>query len=264
METVSIANETRQVVSAALRPWIAEVDVLTSDTNQQPLVRLPDAATVLLFRTTAEHRSDLVVLGPRTRASYHMGKLLPFCVRLRIRPGRARALLGLSISELVDRAVPLGALWGESADHLARELVDLGHDSGLVLKHIETRLLDHLAAQAPRDLWRSDLLHSATQAMSARGPSQPEPLRAIAGHLSISERHLRNLFAGEVGLSPKRFARIDRLRSVLADAGRRQWAQLANDTGYYDQAHMIAEFRAMMGVPPGAFVAGRLPAAHPC
>jgi AraC-like DNA-binding protein len=75
---------------------------------------------------------------------------------------------------------------------------------------------------------------------------------------------LRNLFAGEVGLSPKRFARIDRVRGVLASAGRRQWAQLANDTGYYDQAHMIAEFRAMMGVPPGAFVAGRLPAVHPC
>jgi AraC-like DNA-binding protein len=261
---VSIAPETRPTISAALRPWIAEVDVLTTDNDRQPLVHLPDAATMLVFRTTAEHRSDLVVLGPRTRAEYHTGKLLPFCVRLRIRPGCARALLGQSISDLVDRVIPLGALWGEAGDRLSRELVDLGNDPNRVLRHIEATLLDRLAAQTARDLSRSKLLHSATQALSARGSSQPDPLRAIADRLSISERHLRNLFAGEVGLSPQRFARIDRVRGVLASAGRRQWAQLANDTGYYDQAHMITEFRAMMGVPPGAFAAGRLPAAHPC
>jgi transcriptional regulator GlxA family with amidase domain len=173
------------------------------------------------------------------------------------------------VSELVDRVVPLGALWGEPGDRLVRELVNLRHEPGLVLKHIETALLDRLAGQAPSDLLRSELLYSATralspQAQSARGMSQPERLRTIAGRLSISERQLRNLFAGGVGLSPKRFARVDRVRGVLASAGRRQWAQLASDTGYYDQAHMIAEFRAMMGVPPGAFVAGRLPAARPC
>jgi AraC-like DNA-binding protein len=261
---VSIGNETRLAASAALRPWIAEVSVLTGGDDQQPLVHLPDAATALVFRITADHRSDLIVLGPRTHASYHTGKLLPFCIRLRINPGRARPLLGLSVSELVDRVVPLGALWGEPGHRLARELVDLGRDPGLVLKHLETRLLDRLIGQAASDLSRSDLLHSAIQAMSARGKSQPDRLRAIAGQLSISERHLRNLFASEVGLSPKRFVRIGRVRGVLASAGRRQWAQVASDTGYYDQAHMITEFRAMMGVPPGAFVAGRLPAVDPC
>jgi AraC-like DNA-binding protein len=261
---VSIANETRLAASAALRPWIAEVSVLTGGNDQQPLVHLPDAATALVFRITADHRSDLIVLGPRTSASYHTGKLLPFCIRLRINPGRARPLLGLSVSELVDRVVPLAALWGQPGDRLARELVDLGRDPGLVLKHLETTLLDRLAGQAPSNLSRSDLLHSAIQAMSARGKSHPDRLMAIAGHLCISERHLRNLFASEVGLSPKRFARIGRVRGVLASEGRRQWAQVANDTGYYDQAHMITEFRAMMGVPPGAFVAGRLPAVYPC
>jgi AraC-like DNA-binding protein len=110
---------------------------------------------------------------------------------------------------------------------------------------------------------RSDLLHAAAQALSARGRPQSERLRAVAGHLSISERHLRNVFAGEVGLSPRHFARISRVQGVLASAGRRHWAQIASDTGYYDQAQMIAEFRAMMGVPPGAF-AGRLPTARPC
>jgi AraC-like DNA-binding protein len=260
---MSAGEEATMSLSAALRPWVADVSAPEGD-DHGPLVHLPDAATALVFRTTADHRSDLVVLGPRTRASYHMGKNLPLCVKVRIRPGRARPLLGLPVSALVDRVVPLGDLWGAPADRLARELVDLGSDPGLVLKHIETALLDRIAAQSAGDLSRSDLLCAATDALSVRRTSRPDRLRAISDRLSISERHLRNLFAGEVGISPKHFTRIDRVRSVLASAGRRQWAQVANETGYYDQAHMTAEFRAMMGVPPGAFVAGRLPAAHPC
>ncbi|MEU8171481.1 hypothetical protein AB0C14_01255 [Microbispora hainanensis] len=34
--------------------------------------------------------------------------------------------------------------------------------------------------------------------------------------------------------------------------------------GFYDQSHMTAEFRALMGVPPAAFFAGRLPSLEPC
>jgi AraC-like DNA-binding protein len=39
---------------------------------------------------------------------------------------------------------------------------------------------------------------------------------------------------------------------------------LANDTGYYDQSHMAAEFRAMMQVALGEFAAGRLPDGLAC
>jgi hypothetical protein len=65
-------------VSAALRPWVAQVSVLTGRDDQQPLVHVPDAATALVFPTTADDSSDLVVVGPRTRASYYTGKILPF------------------------------------------------------------------------------------------------------------------------------------------------------------------------------------------
>ncbi|MFI6876491.1 hypothetical protein ACIBL6_23975 [Streptomyces sp. NPDC050400] len=42
------------------------------------------------------------------------------------------------------------------------------------------------------------------------------------------------------------------------------WAGLAQATGYYDQSHMAAEFRALFGVAPSAFFSGRLPAGTPC
>ncbi len=74
---------------------------------------------------------------------------------------------------------------------------------------------------------------------------------------------LHTLFTAGTGLSPKHFARIDRVRTVLAaDAG--WWSDIAATAGYYDQSHMTAEFRHFMGVPPAAFTAGRRPAAIPC
>ncbi|MEV1178938.1 helix-turn-helix domain-containing protein, partial [Nonomuraea sp. NPDC049784] len=87
-----------------------------------------------------------------------------------------------------------------------------------------------------------------------------EPVPAIARRLAVSERHLRGLFSDGVGVPPKRFERITRVRKVLAGGRASSWAT----AGYYDQSHMTAEFRAMMGVTPGAFFAGRLPALQPC
>ncbi|MFI7687677.1 AraC family transcriptional regulator [Nonomuraea sp. NPDC049655] len=43
-----------------------------------------------------------------------------------------------------------------------------------------------------------------------------------------------------------------------------RWADLATAAGYYDQSHMTAEFRTLMGVTPAAFFQGRLPALQPC
>ena len=82
----------------------------------------------------------------------------------------------------------------------------------------------------------------------------------------MSERHLRNLFSDCIGLSPKHLQRIARVRRVLAHghSSTSRWAHLAVTVGYYDQSHMTAEFRTMMGVPPAAFFAGHLPPPQPC
>ncbi|MFI6700683.1 helix-turn-helix domain-containing protein [Streptomyces sp. NPDC050509] len=263
---MTVTNQSAPTPSAALRPWIADISVLTvAGFGQRPFTHLPDTATALVFRTTAAGRSDLLVMGPRTRASYRTGKDVPFCLKVRIRPGRARPLLGVPVGELADRVVPLGELWGGSADRLAHELAHLGPDPALVLEHLEAELLARLTTRTPADLLRSDLLHTATQALTTRAHQRPERVPALAERLGVSERHLRTLFTDGVGLSPKHLARIERVRSVLARRpGRRHWAQLATESGYYDQSHMTADFHDVMGAPPQAFHAGHRPPAQPC
>ncbi|MFD1151351.1 helix-turn-helix domain-containing protein, partial [Saccharothrix hoggarensis] len=175
----------------------------------------------------------------RDRAGYHAGRpARRTCERLT--PGRAQAVLGVPVDELVDRKVPLSDVWGSRVTDEAA---------------LRAALLDRLASVEPG---RSDLVHAAARLLRTRGVAE------TARELAVGERRLRTLFGEAVGLSPKRFARVDRVRRVVARGRAGEWARLAAELGYYDQAHLIAEFRATMGVPPGAYVAGNLPPVTSC
>jgi AraC-like DNA-binding protein len=252
-----MSTDTRLSVPPGLRPWVADVLLPTADAARLPTFRVPDAATNLVFRTSADGHSDLIVLGPQTRATYFAGKLLPTCVRLRLQPGRARQLLDVPPGDLVDRAASLTDFWGAATTRLIDELANVGHRPELVLGRLEAVLLGRLAGRPRAD--RGDLTVAAIRSLNGR-----IGMGAVARQIGVSERHLRGLFATEVGLSPKHLARIDRLRRVLAVAGQRRWAEVAREHGYYDQAHLTADFGAMMSVSPGAFVDGRLPAPSNC
>ncbi|MER7482483.1 AraC family transcriptional regulator [Streptomyces sp. NPDC126510] len=160
-------------------------------------------------------------------------------VRVRMRPGRARALLGRPLRGLADRALPLHEVPGLDVDQLAADPI---------------AALEKALADRPEPPGR---LGEAARLLAGAG------VATTAARLHMSERRLHTLFTDGTGLSPKHFARIDRVRNVLAaEAGR--WSGIAARAGYYDQSHMTAEFRHFMGVPPAAFLAGRRPAPTQC
>jgi AraC-like DNA-binding protein len=231
---------------SGLRPWVAGIDHATM-LSPQPVIDLPDHAISLVLRTAPGEPAELVVQGPRTRARYYQGEPGPACFRVRVRPGRARSLLGRSVRDLADEVVPLSDFWGAE---LAGDL--LFEPAG-----IADRLAAALLGRASGEFQHSDLIDSAATLVSTG-------VAASARQLHVSERHLRNLFVEAVGMPPKRFARIDRVRTVLAHAHDRPWSELATEAGYYDHSHMTAEFRAIMGVPPSAFLRGELPMTAAC
>lgn len=257
----------------AHRPWIADV-ALIRPRGAASLLLLPDAATAVVYRRNGTGTGELRVVGPRSRASYHPDKTPPVCVRARLRPGAAAAVFGVPASELLDRSVALGDLWGARAARWEDRLGELAA-ADPTLRGVARALPAALDGQGADDgagsggrgaQPRDALLREAVASLSAGG----EPVAALARRLSVSERRLRELFADRVGLSPKHFARVQRVRAVLAEtggagrAGRTDLAGLASERGYYDQSHMTADFRMLVGVTPAAFRAGRRPAPTPC
>ncbi|WP_229914434.1 AraC family transcriptional regulator [Streptomyces capitiformicae] len=228
--------------------------------SREPHVQLPDSATKLVVRIAEGGDRVAMVIGPRTRASYHASKRPVSCVELRLRPGLTRPLLGTPALDLVGRAILLDDFSTPVAHRLADELRSVEPES------IALRLAEVLPAHlTPAVDDRTALLRAAVRALSTGTGHLPGGVRELARRLAVSERQLRNLFAEGVGVSPKHYARIARVRHILAHRSPAvPWAEVAAATGYYDQSHMTADFRTLMGVPPTSYFTGRLPAAQPC
>jgi AraC-like DNA-binding protein len=79
------------------------------------------------------------------------------------------------------------------------------------------------------------------------------PIRVLACNLGLTERTLERRFISHIGATPKKYARVVRLRSALLQRESLvNWAEVAYTAGYYDQSHMIREFQELYGAPPDA------------
>jgi AraC-like DNA-binding protein len=137
---------------------------------------------------------------------------------------------------------------------------------------LRERLLAAAGAEAKFDLLEEFLLarirarpgvDRAVQAALARLRSWPVlRLRGLAAELGLSQKQMIARFASGVGLTPKLVARLFRFRRTLLAAhvggdAPLDWAGLAQEHGYSDQAHLIHEFHEFAGVTPTAYVAAR-------
>jgi transcriptional regulator GlxA family with amidase domain len=84
------------------------------------------------------------------------------------------------------------------------------------------------------------------------------PIGRIADEVGWSHRHLTTRFRQQVGLRPKTAARLVRFDGVWRRIDQRRpldWGQVAADTGYADQAHLVRDFREFTGTTPIEFLA---------
>ena len=77
-------------------------------------------------------------------------------------------------------------------------------------------------------------------------------MEQLARESCMSLRTYERKFVGEMGLSPKLFARLRRFQVALdrQQASGTRWLDVAHDLGYFDQMHMVKEFREFGGEVP--------------
>jgi AraC-like DNA-binding protein len=154
--------------------------------------------------------------------------------------------------EMRDVHVPLDALWG------ARRTASLRQR--LLETPTPEAKLDAME-QALAEIFRPGLHPAVAFALTTFG-RRPETtsIAAVTGAVGLSARAFIERFKTEVGLTPKRYCRILRFQRALGRAHRGQridWIQVALDSGYFDQAHFIHDFRAFAGLTPTAYLAAR-------
>ena len=165
-------------------------------------------------------------------------------VGIRFNAAGVHALVGADVRELVDRRVDLSSV--DSA--LRAALVDAVMRDDATLSRTQSLLASIL--DRSRDRRRSELFAATAWMRASAGQIRVE---AIAGRLGMSARQLERRFMAEVGMSPKRFARIVRFDALIRTAQSgvcRNWTRLAHAYGFHDQSHFNREFRAIAGQTP--------------
>lgn len=166
------------------------------------------------------------------------------------KPGGAAAVLGLPARELTDRVVEVDAVWGQAGRELRESLIE-AHSPSAKFAKLET----FLARLASRTQPRSMAVRHALRRLCAE-PAMVS-IGAVVEELGWSHKHMIQQFQDEVGLTPKRFCRIQRFQGVLRAIEKKravEWADLACACGYYDQAHFISEFRDFSGLKPSTYL----------
>lgn len=214
----------------------------------------------------AEPYEQAVVPQPRIHVAAEQGRLLihgvsprPFSRRLTGRghvlgasfvPGGFHGYLRRDVSDLYDQVLPAGDVLGVDdrayaaailapdatdeamADALTSYLRAVGHAPDPRAQEIRT-VVDH--AESDRSVTRAD---------------------ALASYAGVSLRTLQREFATYVGVGPKWV--VQRFRLLDAAAAARSgdhvdWAALAAELGFSDQAHLVRRFTDVVGTPPAAY-----------
>jgi len=194
--------------------------------------------------------SGSVLSGPYTRSFVIDTIEQARVMGVEFHPGGSYPLFNERVDLLAGRDVGLDDLLGSRNWRLREQLLHTPCPR-LRLKLLERWLVGRLGSV------EVDPLVSHAIATLTRAPAQVR-IAALARDSGTSLRRFGAVFREQVGLSPKRFARALRFRAVIDSVHRHErvdWAAVAVDCRFYDQPHLVREFRDFAGMTPTAYLA---------
>ena len=231
-------------------PWLTFI--LSLD---EPVVWSEDPSAL---GTSAERRDSVLVAPLHTRASYIAMPRRQVGIQMAVHPLLARRLLGASPAELDQPGTTGLDVLGPGAEVLRQRLVETPAWTARFAL-VGAYLRDRVDRSPPSAEVRPELAEAWRWLRRSGGSARMDDL---AAHVALSPRHLTTLFGRELGLSPKRAARLVRFDAAcrrVTDAVRRQrpldLSRVAAACGYYDQSHLDREFREHLGTSPTGWLA---------
>lgn len=169
------------------------------------------------------------------------------CVQVNFTPLGARQFFGLPMSELRDRMIGLDDALGFEGIALRERLGETRDwDTRFAIAEgfISTRLVKAKRMSA-------EVVWAYRQVIGSGGRTR---ISALADEIGWSRKHLAAKFSDAIGIGPKTLSRIVRFNRALSLSNWQgdDWAGIAADCGYADQAHLVREFRQLAGETPTA------------
>jgi len=192
-----------------------------------------------------------MISGPASRASVIEFEAGHAHVSVAFALGAARCFVAPPVDLMRDDLVPLDVLWGCSGGWLRERLLEAPtpEDALSVMEDVLRRQMTGVPGPDPAVIAASSAL------------SRGVPVGEVSRDLGLLPRTLRRRFTAQVGLTPKRFARVQRMQRLVRDLDGQtevDWAAAAARHGYADQPHLADEFRELAGVTPAEYLRSRV------
>lgn len=193
-----------------------------------------------------ESGRSLAVVGPHTHAGINLqfeGTIDSFAIFLQ--PAALWSLFRVPASVVAE-------LHCDAVDVLGAPVVELGHVMAEAACFAERiRAAEAFLLRAANCSADDTAITVAASLLARRGGKIL--IQDLAGYMHLSVRELERSFLREMGISPKRFARVARFQDALdARVGQpeRSWLDIAISSGYHDQMHLVHEFESLSGLTP--------------
>lgn len=243
VEAVWYARGTMPYAREKIAPTGSTVAVLVLG---DPIVQVPSDGHGVPFRA---ERGFLV--GPHDRPAVNEPLGETFAVGIVTTPVGCAAVYGLPPARVRGRTVDLESAWG-AAGPLRTRLLE-ADEPELMLDLVER----HLAvAVTPAGL----SVERCAYAVALLEAAPTRPIADVAAEVGLSHSQLDREFSRVVGLTPRALARLLRMRRLLAAVDVSTtvpWSDLAAEFGWFDQAHLIRDFKRHTGVTPSQYAAAQ-------
>jgi AraC-like DNA-binding protein len=166
----------------------------------------------------------------------------------------AYRLLRIAQHELSEDVIELEAVLGDGVLGLRQRFLDAASPESCFAL-LETWLLGLLE--------NGSRIHPAVMATGAAVRANPGDVRiaALSRDIGVSKEHLIRRFREQIGITPKAYANILRFGHALniARRAKMRWGEIAQNCGYYDQAHLVRDFQRYAGRTPASLLDDRMP-----
>jgi len=243
--------------SRELAPWVAcfwQISGVVSD--DAPFLHrvLPDGCADLLFYLESARRPGGVpahVVGPMSRAQVIELRGTVEMLGVRLRPGVLSAFTGIPADRVLDGIAPISELPRSLRANIP-ELADASTFDARAMLLTEVCRARIAALEVP-----DPLIRHALSKWPATAERALPAVSVLTRDIGLSERAFERRFVAHVGLTPVRYRRLARFRSVLRlhAAGLRDWSELAATAGFSDQSHLVRDCRAFTGLTPTEWAA---------
>lgn len=223
--------------------WVVNWDLHDEDPHLQHVV--PNPCVNMVFE-----KNNTGIFGPAKHKTSHLLKDKGRVFGVKFKPGGFYPFFNNRVSLLTKQRLAVSHIFAVDDEEIEESVLSR-IEEGKAVQLVEQLIRSKLPERDDTIIWINQMIDKVCE------DREITKVEAICDHFGIHIRKLQRMFDQYVGVSPKWVIKLYRLQNAaerMETARNDSWLQISADLGYYDQAHFIKDFKAIIGQTPDEYV----------